>query len=145
MNTDEDNNAKVSITDETVMCEMDVELTPISQISETRVTELNTVPSTSISTSLESKSDSTASLMQLLLNKFDEQSVKFDNLDKKLDEQKSDSNIKFTKLNDKFDSFDITFNELRNEIKNGNDNHIKQCDKVIKKLDENLIQLENRR
>ena len=98
MNTDEDNNTKVSLTDEIVTSEMDVELTPISQISEARVTELNTVPSTSISTTSEGKSDNTAALMQLLLSKFDE---KFTNLNDKLDEQKSDSNIKYTNLNDK--------------------------------------------
>ena len=53
-------------------------------------------------------------MMQLLLNKFD-------SFDKKLEEQKSDSNIKFTNLNNKFDSFDIKFNELKNEIKLGHD------------------------
>ena len=51
MNTNEDNNTKVSLTDETVMSEMDVELTQIRQISETRATELNLVPLTSISVS----------------------------------------------------------------------------------------------
>ena len=59
----------------------------------------------------------TAGLMQLLLNKFDEQSNKF-----------------YVKLD-----------EIKNEIKKRNDNLVKQCDKVIKKLDEKLIQIENQK
>ena len=106
--------------------------TPVSVVS----VETEKV-ATSMSASSEGKPDETSAMVQLLLK-----------LDKKLDEQKSNSNIKYTNLNDKFDkfdSFDIKFNELKNEIKNGNDNLIKQCDKLIKKLDENLIQLENQK
>ena len=68
MNTGEGDNV-----DETVTSEMDVKLNPISQISETRDTELNPVPLTPISTQDENKTDQTAAMMQLLLHKFDEQ------------------------------------------------------------------------
>ena len=78
----------------TQICQIDEADTPVSVVC----VEAERV-STSISTMSESKSDSTAAMMQLLLNKFDE---------------------KFTNLNDKFDSFDIKFNELKNEIKGQN-------------------------
>ena len=86
--------------------------------------------------------DEINAMMQLLLK-----------LDKKLDEQKSDPNIKYTNLNDKFDeqkneirnSLDIKFNEIKDEIKNRNTNLIRQCDIVISKLDEQLIQIENQK
>ena len=67
-----------------------------------------------------SKSDNIAVLMQLLLSKFDKQS-------------------------EKFDSFDVKLNEIKNEIKIGHDKLIKQCDKVITKLNENLMQLEKQK
>ena len=66
--------------------------------------------SPSISTSLDNKPDENSAMIQLLLK-----------LDKKLDEQKIDSDIKF--------------NELKNEIKMGHDKLIKKCDQLIKKLD----------
>ena len=72
--------------------------------------------------------------------------------DKKLDEQNSEIkeiqssfNNKFDKQSDKFDSFDIKFNELKNEIKIGHDNLVKKVDKVITKLDESLSLLETQK
>ena len=107
--------------------------TQTSQIDEpdTLVSVETEKVTTSISTRSENKPDDTAALMQLLLHKFDEQSVKFDKLDKKLDEQKSDSNIKYTNLNDKFEEQSVKFDEIKNEIKIRNDNLNKQCDKAV--------------
>ena len=120
MNTGDDNNIEVSITDETVTSEMCVKLTPISQIGETSAIELNTVQITPISTQDENKTDDTAAMMQLLLNKFDE---KFSKLDEKLDEQKSDSNVKYNNLNDKFD-------EVKDEIKRQSFDFSKQINEI---------------
>ena len=79
--------------------------TPVS----TEITKADT----SISTMSDNKPDGTAEMMKILLNKFD-------SFDKKLDEQKNDTDVKFTHLNDKFDSFEIKFSELKNEIKGQN-------------------------
>ena len=70
-----------------------------------------------------------------LNDKFDEQSVRFDNFDKKFNEQKNEIR----------NSFDIKFDELKTEIKKCNDNFDKQCDEVIKRLDERLIQIKNQK
>ena len=136
--------------EEIVESEMDVRL---DQVSQTSVTELNPVTITPISTQDVSKPDGTAAMMQLLLNKFDEQSVKFD-------EKFTNLNDKFDKQSVRFDNFDKQFNEqkneiknsfevncdeLKNEIKNRNTNLIKQCDIVISKLDDQLIQIENQK
>ena len=124
MNTDKGDNV-----DETVASEMDVKL---NQISQTSVTELNPVLLTPISTQDVNKPDETAALMQLLL-------TKFDNFNKKLDEQKRDSDeIKTQNVQIKSD-FNVKLEELKTEIKRRNDNLDKQYDKVIKKLDEKLI------
>ena len=126
MSTNDNITIEISTADVNLTSEMDVQPTPTSQIDEVNtpvsVVSVETEKvATSMSTGSEGKPDGTAALMQLLLNKFDE---------------------KFTNLNDKFDK---QFNELKNEIKISNDNLIKQCDKVIKKLDENLLQLENQK
>ena len=140
MNTDEDKTETVSLSDEIVMSEVDVRPTQISQIDEADTpvsviyVEAEKV-ATPMSVSSEIKSDSTAAMMQLLLSKFDEQSVKFDNFDKKLDEQKNEIR----------DSFDKQFNELKNEIQLGHDNLIKKVDKVIIKWDESLSLLETQK
>ena len=126
MSTNKNNDENVSVTDETVTSEMGVQLTPISQIGEfnaTGLVEVNTVQITPISTRDENKTDETAAMMQLLLNKFDEkfneQSMKLnkfdvmlDKFDVKLDEQKSDSNLKYDKINNKFDE---KFDEIKVE------------------------------
>ena len=153
MNTDEDN-TKVSIADETVTSEMDVELTPISQVGEASTTEnVGTETVTSISLHENKTDEMLTRLCNMMCSNFNYMNFKFEVQNKKLDEQKSDSNIKYTNLNNKFDeqrneirnSFDIKCNELKNEIKIRNDNLIRQCDKVIKKLDESLIQIENQK
>ena len=46
-------------------------------------------------------------------------------------------------MNDKFDSLDIKFNELKNEMKLGHNHLIKKRDKLITKLDENLNLVES--
>ena len=51
------NTGKGDNVEETVTSEMDVKLIPISQISETSVTELNPVPLTPISTRDENKTE----------------------------------------------------------------------------------------
>ena len=58
MNTNDDKNVEVSITDETFTSEMGVHSTPVSQIGESSATEsveLNTVQLTPISTRYENK------------------------------------------------------------------------------------------
>ena len=115
MNTNKGDNVE-----EIVESEMDVKL---DQISQTSVTELNPVTITPISTQDVSKTD-TSAMMQLLLSEIKGINNKFDE--------------KFTNLNDKFD-------EIKNEIKRRNVNLVKQCDKVIKKLDEKLIQIESQK
>ena len=120
----ETSTAEVNLTSE-----MDVQPTPISQIDEAD-TPVSVVyveaekVSTSMSVSSEIKSDSTAAMMQLLLNKFD-------NFDKKLDEQKTDSNIKFTKLDENLSQLEkqksnssenSTKNEVLTNKVNNNDN-----------------------
>ena len=137
MNTNKGDNV-----DETVASEMDVELNPISQTSETSVTELNPVPLTPISTQDENKPDDTAAMMQLLLSEIKGIKCSFND---KFDEQSNKFDEKFTNLNDKFEEQSVKFDELKTEIKKRNDNLDKQCDKVIKKLDEKLIQIENQK
>ena len=41
--------------------------------------------------------------------------------------------------------FNVKFDEIKREIKKRNNNLNKQCDIVIKKLDESLIQIENQK
>ena len=83
-------------------------------------------PLTPISTQDENKPDETAALMQLLL-------TKFDNFNIKLDEQKSDFNVKYTNLNDKFDNFDKQFNEQKTEIRNSFDVNFDELKTEIKR------------
>ena len=101
--------------------------TPISQIvsSTTESVELNRVQETPISTRYENKTDETNAMIQLMLNKFDEKFNKFDVLfnkfDAKLDEQKSDSIVKYDKINARFDISDTKINDKfemqNNELK----------------------------
>ena len=58
-------------------------------------------------------------MMQLLLK-----------LDKKLDEQKIDSNVKYTNLNDKFEEQSVMFDEIKDEIKSRNSHFDKRIDKM---------------
>ena len=91
MSTNDNITLEISTTDVDMTSEMDVQLTPISQVGEASTTafvQSETVTISSISSGQENKTDDTAAMMQLLLNKLDE---KFNKLDKKLDEQKSDS------------------------------------------------------
>ena len=121
MSTSDNIVVETSTSEINVTSKMEVQLNPISQTDEANmpVSAEITKADTSISTSLDSKPDENSAMIQLLLK-----------LDKKLDEQKSDSDIKFTHLNDKFDSFKSGFNELKNEIKMGHDKLIKKCDPV---------------
>ena len=69
MNTNDDKNVEVSITDETFTSEMGVQLTPISQIGESSATELvevNTVQLTPISTRDENKKSDTDEMLTRL-------------------------------------------------------------------------------
>ena len=121
MSTNDNKTREISTTDVNLTSEMDVPLTQTSQMGESSTTafvQSETIPITSISSSQDvHKTDGTAAMMQLLLNKFDEQSNKFD----------------------------VKLDEIKNEIKNRNENLNKQCDIVISKLDEQLIQIENQK
>ena len=82
MNTSENNNEEVSFTDSNTE----------SQLTESRIMEGVTSQSTPTSIKKENNSEM-MSMMQLLLSKFDS----------KFEEQKSDSNVKYDKINTKFD------------------------------------------
>ena len=118
MSTSDNIEIKTSTTDINLTSEMEVQLNPISQTDEanTPVSAEITRDDPSISTSLDNKPDENSAMIQLLLK-----------LDKKLDEQKIDSDIKF--------------NELKNEIKLGHNHLMKKCDKLITKLENlNLVE-----
>ena len=98
MNTKDDKNVEISLTDDTFTNEMGIHSTPTSQIDEsaTESVELNTVQLTPTSTRYESKTDEITAIMQLLL--------------------KIDS--KCEKINDKLEKFETITDKILESVNN---------------------------
>ena len=78
----------------------------------------------------------------MMCSNFNDMNFKFDVQKSEITEIKNE--IKTQNIQIKSD-FNEKFDKIQREIKNSNHNLIKQCDKVIKKLGESLMQIENQK
>ena len=127
MSTNDNIAIETNTSDINLNSEMEVQLNPVSQVGEASATEnVETEQVTSIP--LENKTD------EMLARLYNMMCSNFNDLNFKFDVQKSE-------IKEIQSSFKSGFNELKDEIKTGKDQLIKQCDKLITKLDNlNLVE-----
>ena len=125
-----------------VTSEMDVQLTPISQVGEASTTEnAETEKVTSISLHENKTDEMLTRLYNMMCSNFKDMNFKFDVQKSEIKEIQSSFNNKFDEQNDKMK---INFNEMKNEIKRQNCHFDKRIDEMhthFDKLTEQTVTL----